>query len=52
MLKVILKKDDDDKYDTGAILGFLASLERYVQKVKDRVKMHETLGTITVHVRI
>lgn len=46
MLKNILKKDDDDKYDTGAILGFLAALERYAQKIKDPVKMHETLEAI------
>ena len=30
MLKLVLEKDDDDKYDTGAILAFLTSLEKYV----------------------
>ena len=35
MLKKILEKDDDDKYDTGAILSFLASLERKSAEIKD-----------------
>ena len=32
MLKTVLQKDDNDKYNTGAILAFLAALERYVAR--------------------
>ena len=46
MLKTILKKDDDDKYDTGAVLAFLSSLEKYVAGMKDRVAMKEMLDSI------
>jgi hypothetical protein len=46
MLKTILQKDDDDKYNTGAILAFLAALERQAAHVKDAAKMHEALGAI------
>ena len=35
MLKPILEKDDDDKYDTGAILAFLASLEKTAARMMD-----------------
>lgn len=35
LLKTILEKDGDDKYDTGAILAFLASLERYISHMRD-----------------
>lgn len=35
LLKTILEKDGDDKYDTGAILAFLASLERYIAHMRD-----------------
>jgi hypothetical protein len=35
MLKVVLKKDDDEKYDTGAILTFLSSLEKHSATMRD-----------------
>lgn len=34
MLKPVLEKDDDDKYDTGAILSFLRSLEVYASRAR------------------
>jgi DNA polymerase III delta prime subunit len=46
MLKVVLEKDDDDKYDTGAILAFLASLERHAARMKDKAAMKNVLDTI------
>jgi len=46
MLKIILEKDDDDKYNTGAILAFLAALERHASGVKDPAKMRESLDAI------
>ena len=46
MLKIVLEKDDDDKYDTGAILAFLAALERHLAGTKDVSKMHEALGAV------
>jgi DNA polymerase III delta prime subunit len=46
MLKVILEKDNDDKYDTGAILGFLSSLEQFASQIKNREIMDDTLHTI------
>jgi hypothetical protein len=47
MLKVVLEKDNDDKYDTGAILAFLASLERYLAASNaDFIAKKEALDTI------
>jgi hypothetical protein len=46
MLKAILEKDSDDKYDTGAILAFLAALERHVARIKDKAAMRGTLDAI------
>ena len=44
LLKVVLEKDDDDKYNTGGILAFLASLEKYAADMKAGTK--DTLTTI------
>ncbi len=46
LLKIILEKDADDKYDTGGILTFLADLERHVAHEKDESKKHEALNAI------
>ena len=46
MLKAVLEKDDDDKYDTGAILAFLATLERYAAKTQDKARMKDALDAI------
>jgi DNA polymerase III delta prime subunit len=52
MLKIVLEKDADDKYDTGAILAFLAELERHVARrstvmdLRNRTSAKETLGAI------
>jgi hypothetical protein len=46
LLKVVLEKDDDDKYDTGAILAFLASLERRAARIKDPANKRATLDAI------
>jgi len=52
MLKVVLEKDDDDKYNTGAILAFLSALERYVARSKTMMDLRnpssakELLGAI------
>ena len=35
MLKAVLEKGDDDKYDTGAILAFLRALEKYASHIAD-----------------
>jgi DNA polymerase III delta prime subunit len=46
MLKIVLEKDDDDKYDTGAILAFLSSLERFAAGIKDKAVMYDASDTI------
>ncbi len=40
LLKPLLEKGDDDKRDLGAILSFLASLERIVGKTGDSAALH------------
>ncbi len=41
LLKSVLQKDDDDKYNTGAILAFLASLERHVARSKTTMDLRD-----------
>ena len=40
LLKPLLEKGEDEKRDLGAILGFLASLERTLAKAKDTTGLH------------
>jgi len=46
MLKVVLQKSDDDKYDMSAILSFLAHLETAASSMKNAVAKKETLEAI------
>src|SRR3989338_7749303 len=40
LLKPLLEKGEDEKRDLGAILGFLASLERALAKAKEATGLH------------
>jgi hypothetical protein len=46
MLKSVLEKDDDDKYDTAAILTFLSELEQYAAGIKDPVALQHASSVI------
>ena len=48
MLKALLAKDDDDKYDTGAILSFFSALEQELEGKRDvrNLAWREALETV------
>ncbi|HVM73965.1 MAG TPA: hypothetical protein VMU13_03765 [Candidatus Paceibacterota bacterium] len=46
IVKAIVEKDGDDKYNTGAILSFLAALEIQVAQMKDSAKKKATLEAL------
>jgi hypothetical protein len=46
MLKPVLAKDDDDKYDTGAILVLLSALERHAATIKNKAVMKDISDTL------
>jgi hypothetical protein len=46
MLKAVLEKDDDDKYDTGAILAFLRSLEIYTSRLRESAGKRSALESV------
>jgi hypothetical protein len=46
MLKDILEKDDDDKYDTAGIVAFLTTLEMEAAQMRDMKARAQTLESV------